>query len=131
MQMKWDDNKLIKVMAEAIKWLMGTGVQVLVDSTLIEELANFNSVNLESPMIRLFQLRPVPNFGSSNQLFDSVTCGGIVDGRDADADGWGGGQLLADLSNADLVFGCRRLHGLHDPILKGGRSSCGQACWQA
>ncbi|KAL3784458.1 hypothetical protein ACHAW5_004018 [Stephanodiscus triporus] len=85
----------------------------------MEDLADYDdgSVDLESPMIRLFYPRPVPGFGSGDQLFDSVTCvsiddddddgGGGDDGDDDgdDADAGGGGQMLlpADLSDVDLV----------------------------
>jgi hypothetical protein len=42
MLVKWDEDELIVVVAEAIEWLMGVGVQVLVDSKLMEELASFD-----------------------------------------------------------------------------------------
>ncbi len=72
--MKRDNDKLIMAVAEAVKQLMGTEVQVLVDSTLMGKLANFGGINLESPMIWLFYPRPMPGFGSVDQLFDLVTC---------------------------------------------------------
>jgi hypothetical protein len=54
MLVKQEHDEHIVAVMEAIKRLMGTGVQVLMDSTLIGELANFDGVDLDSPMIRLF-----------------------------------------------------------------------------
>jgi hypothetical protein len=129
MLVKRDEDEIMVLAGEVIKRLMGMGVQVLVDLTLMGELANFNGINLKSPMIQLFYPRPVPGFCSSEQLFYSVTCSAIVDGGDGVADGQGGGPLPADLSEVDLIASRRWLHELLDPVIQGRISSCWQACW--
>ena len=121
MLVKRDEDELLAVAADAIARLMSTGVQVLVDSTLMGELAaNYDDdIDLDSPMIRLFYPRPVPGFGSGGQLLlDSIACGvydgGATASDDGGADDGGGGggggggkgrkgQVPADLSDVDLV----------------------------
>ena len=79
MLVKRDEDELLKVAAKTIEQLMEMGVQVLVDSMLMEELASFETIDLDSKLIRLFYPRPVPGFGSGEQLFDSVTCNASTD----------------------------------------------------
>lgn len=110
MLVKRDEDELLKLAAKTIEQLMEMGVQVLVDSMLMEELASFETINLDSNMIRLFYPRPVPGFGSGEQLFDSVTCNASTNNNSCGAvTGEGGNEgeeqiiLPAGLADADLV----------------------------
>ena len=111
MLVKRDEDELLKVAAKTIEQLMEMGVQVLVDSMLMEELASFETIDLDSKLIRLFYPRPVPGFGSGEQLFDSVTCNASTDNNNScgtvTSEGENEGEeqtiLPAGLADADLV----------------------------
>lgn len=96
MLVKRDEDELLAVAVEAIEQLTEMGVQVLVDSTLRGELKNFDNIDVESDMIRLFDPKPVPGFGSGDQLLDSGGSSGAATNGDE-------GENPADLSDADLV----------------------------
>ncbi|KAL7528458.1 hypothetical protein ACHAWF_002572 [Thalassiosira exigua] len=101
MLVKRDEEELLEVAAEAIEHLMTMGVQVLVDSTLRGELAELYSVDLDSDMIRLFDPKPVPGFGSGEQLLNPAADSNMkTNGSTGDDDE---GPAPADLSDADLV----------------------------
>mmetsp|Transcript_34353 Transcript_34353/g.83083 ORF Transcript_34353/g.83083 Transcript_34353/m.83083 type:complete len:551 (+) Transcript_34353:245-1897(+) len=99
MLVKRDEDELLSVAVETIEQLVGIGVQVLVDSTLRGELENYDNIDVEGDMIRIFDPKPVPGFGSGDELFDSSDGSAATNGS-----GCGGeGQMPADLSDADLI----------------------------
>jgi len=102
MLVKRGEDELLEVAVEAIEELMGLGVQVLVDSTLGGELEHRDNIDTGSDMIRLFEPKPVPGFGSGDQLRDSEDGGVTTDGGDANGSPEGG-KVPADLSDPDLV----------------------------
>jgi NAD kinase len=94
MLVKRDERELTKVAANAIVQLIKSGVQILVEPTFLEELEDleeFSEVDVESDMIRLFDPKPVPGFGTGDQLNASV--------NDTSADD----SSPADLSDPDLI----------------------------
>eukprot|EP00571_Detonula_confervacea_P002574 CAMPEP_0172320550 /NCGR_PEP_ID=MMETSP1058-20130122/40772_1 /TAXON_ID=83371 /ORGANISM="Detonula confervacea, Strain CCMP 353" /LENGTH=536 /DNA_ID=CAMNT_0013035839 /DNA_START=119 /DNA_END=1726 /DNA_ORIENTATION=+ len=96
MLVKRDEEELLLVAVEAIKELTSIGVQVLVDSTLRGDLEKHGDIDLDSELIRLFYPKPLPGFGSGDQLVDSL--------NDSDTDDEGVEQECpADTSDADLV----------------------------
>ena len=97
MLVKRDEDELLKVAVDAIEQLNKLGVQVLVDSTLRGELEDCENIDVESEMIRLFDPRPVPGFGSGEQLqteTESSTLNGNENGQQ---------DTAADLFDVDLV----------------------------
>lgn len=102
MLVKRDEDELLAVAVETIEQLMSLGVQVLVDGALREELANFDCVDLESDMIRLFDPQPVAGFGSGEQLSGSAEYGSTANGSGNNGDDEGG-KSTAGLSDPDLV----------------------------
>ncbi|KAL7539956.1 hypothetical protein ACHAXR_009757, partial [Thalassiosira sp. AJA248-18] len=95
---KHDDEKLLAVAVDAIEQLMNMGVQILMDSTLMGDLESYDNIDLDSDMVRLFDPKPVPGFGSGEHLFESVdNANGVTNGSSED------GARPADLSEADLV----------------------------
>jgi len=94
---KPDDEDLVPMAVEVIEQLLEYGVQVMVDSIFREKLRNFDNIDLDSEMIRHFDPKPVPGFGSGKQLLspseDDVT--NNSNGEDQ--------QHSADLSDADLI----------------------------
>mmetsp|Transcript_38656 Transcript_38656/g.81285 ORF Transcript_38656/g.81285 Transcript_38656/m.81285 type:complete len:545 (-) Transcript_38656:144-1778(-) len=99
---KRGEEELFQIAIETIGRLLEIGVQVLVDSTLMGELEACENIDVESDLIRLFDPKPVPGFGSGEQLLDSA------DGSSSAANGSDGsdskdGQNPADLSDPDLI----------------------------
>ncbi|KAL3805083.1 hypothetical protein HJC23_003311 [Cyclotella cryptica] len=72
MLVKREETELSKVAADVIAKLIGMGVQVLVDTTFAEELQQFPDVDMGSEMIRMFDPKPVPGFGTGGQLNASI-----------------------------------------------------------
>ena len=107
MLVKREDEELTKVAVEAIQKLVGYGVQVLVDSTLAGELTNYETVDMESDMIRLFEPQPVPGFGTGDQLFnaadDEQSSASVNGGEESNYDDGEEQKCSADLSDADLI----------------------------
>ena len=101
---KRDDPELLHVAAECISELTRLGVQVLVDSTLQAQLAGEakGQVALESSMIRLFDPKPAPGFGTEDQISASQSIDSASDESNVD-DAAGDERQPADLTDADLV----------------------------
>mmetsp|Transcript_5303 Transcript_5303/g.9795 ORF Transcript_5303/g.9795 Transcript_5303/m.9795 type:complete len:595 (+) Transcript_5303:231-2015(+) len=109
---KREDDELTKVAVEAITELVGYGVQVLVDETLAGELGEYDHVDLESDLIRLFEPRPVPGFGTGEELQQAIEKGGANSAygiHDVDVcyeeeeEEFVEQPCPADLSDADLI----------------------------
>ncbi len=97
---KPDDDELVPVAVEVIQKLMSDyGVQILIDSIFREKLRAFgDKIDLESTLIRHFEPKPVPGFGSGKQLLatTSTSSDGIMSNGDNQ-------QHSADLEDADLI----------------------------
>lgn len=104
MLVKRDDPELLHVAAECISELTRLGVQVLVDSTLQGQLADEakGQVALESSMIRLFDPKPAPGFGTGDQISASQSIETASNGSNFD-DVAKDDVQPADLTDADLV----------------------------
>ncbi|KAL7470612.1 hypothetical protein ACHAXS_010863 [Conticribra weissflogii] len=99
---KREDDELTKVAVEAITELVGYGVQVLVDETLAENLEEYENVDLESDMIRLFEPRPVPGFGTGEEL-QQFTEKDVEECYEEEEEEFVEQPCPADLSDADLI----------------------------
>jgi len=97
---KPDDEELVPMAVEVIEQLLDYGVQILVDSIFKDKLRKFDNIDLDSEMIRHFDPKPVPGFGSGKQLLSPS-----VEGDDVTANNSNGEkrQHSADLSDADLI----------------------------
>lgn len=95
---KPDDDELVPVAVEVIQKLMSDyGVQILIDSIFREKLRAFgDKIDLESILIRHFEPKPVPGFGSGKQLLATSSSDGIMSNGDNQ-------QHSADLEDADLI----------------------------
>lgn len=97
---KPDDDELVPVAVEVIQKLMSDyGVQILIDSIFREKLSAFGDrIDLESTLIRHFEPKPVPGFGSGKQLLATTTSSSddIMSNGDNQ-------QHSADLEDADLI----------------------------
>lgn len=101
---KRDDPELLHVAAECISELNRLGVQVLIDSTLQGQLADEakGQVELESSMIRLFDPKPAPGFGTGDQIIASQSMDTAE--YESNVDDAAKDELQpADLTDADLV----------------------------
>lgn len=101
---KRDDPELLHVAAECISELNRLGVQVLIDSTLQDQLADEakGQVELESSMIRLFDPKPAPGFGTGDQIIASQSMDTAE--YESNVDDAAKDELQpADLTDADLV----------------------------
>ncbi|KAL7516863.1 hypothetical protein ACHAWX_001838 [Stephanocyclus meneghinianus] len=96
---KRDEKELSEVAADVIAKLIGVGVQVLVDTTFAEELQSFPDINMDSDMIRMFDPKPVPGFGTGGQLNTSMNEINVKNSGDEYHDY----SSAADLSDPDLI----------------------------
>jgi len=93
---KYEDAELARVAAEAIRELTIIGIQVLIQPTLATEIEDCG-IDLDSDMIRLFEPRAVPGFGTGDEL------NGLLDDGAGDARVGGDDNCPADLPDPDLV----------------------------
>ena len=93
---KPDDDELVPVAVEVIEHLLEYGVQILVDSIFREKLRAFDNIDLESDLIRHFEPKPVPGFGSGEQL-RATSVDDLVSNNGETQ------QHSADLEDADLI----------------------------
>eukprot|EP00986_Skeletonema_menzelii_P020029 scaffold29909_cov154-Skeletonema_menzelii.AAC.4 len=92
---KPDDEDLVPMAVEVIEQLLEYGVQILVDSIFREQLRKYDYIDLESEMIRHFDPKPAPGFGSGKQLLSNNITANKSNGEEQ--------QNSADLSDADLI----------------------------
>jgi len=95
---KPDDDDLVPVAVEVIEKLLEYGVQILVDSIFREKLIKFDNIDLDSEMIRHFDPKPVPGFGSGKQLLSTFVDDVLTNNSSGESQ-----QHSADLSDADLI----------------------------
>ena len=96
---KPDDEELVPMAVEVIEQLLEHGVQILVDTIFRQKLEKIDSIDLDNEMIRHFDPKPVPGFGSGKQLLSPS-----IDKDDTDDCSNGEKpQNSAGLSDADLI----------------------------
>eukprot|EP00573_Skeletonema_grethae_P000169 CAMPEP_0201690330 /NCGR_PEP_ID=MMETSP0578-20130828/3792_1 /ASSEMBLY_ACC=CAM_ASM_000663 /TAXON_ID=267565 /ORGANISM="Skeletonema grethea, Strain CCMP 1804" /LENGTH=531 /DNA_ID=CAMNT_0048175281 /DNA_START=127 /DNA_END=1722 /DNA_ORIENTATION=- len=98
---KPDDEDLVTMAVEVIEQLLEYGVQIMVDSIFRDKLKKFDNIDLDSEMIRHFDPKPVPGFGSGKQLLSpSVDDDNNITTTNSNGEKQ---QHSADLSDADLI----------------------------